>query len=244
MDAPRPVPRLRDRLDGRAKSPNRAAASDGPTPATVDAVNPRTTPHGEVTPPPLLPSGRRRRDGPLRPAGHVGRRLLGPPGPAMKAIAPSSPEARARRVRRPGGKRCSCWRSSPRCHRPPRAPAPHPCTLYLDCEMTPDDLRERLGDMGYGPGDDLEPLAYYSLPSLPPLDTPEGGAVTELAREHGHLVVSHAARVIGAPRTGRHDPSALPVHRGPAESRRHRHASHRPRRQGRRARRARIVRQA
>jgi hypothetical protein len=75
-------------------------------------------------------------------------------------------------------------------------------TLYLDCEMTPDDLRERLGDMGYGPGDDLEPLAYYSLPSLPPLDTPEGGAhVTELAREHRAdlVVIDTLSRVIGGP---------------------------------------------
>lgn len=53
--------------------------------------------------------------------------------------------------------------------------------LYLDYEMTLDDLQERLEDLGYGPETDLSHLHYASLPSLPPLDTPEGAkAVMEL----------------------------------------------------------------
>jgi hypothetical protein len=49
--------------------------------------------------------------------------------------------------------------------------------LYVDLEMTEADLRERLTDLGYGPGDDLSRLHYYQLPSLPPLDAELGGEV-------------------------------------------------------------------
>jgi hypothetical protein len=53
--------------------------------------------------------------------------------------------------------------------------------IYLDYEMTRDDLRERLEDMGYGPDSDLTRLHYALLPSLPPLDTGEGaGALLDL----------------------------------------------------------------
>ena len=47
--------------------------------------------------------------------------------------------------------------------------------LYLDYEMTPEDLLDRLEGFGYGPDDDLTHLHYASLPHLPPLDTEEGG---------------------------------------------------------------------
>lgn len=50
---------------------------------------------------------------------------------------------------------------------------------YFDLEMTEADLYERLEDMGYGPEDTLTHLHYYLLPSLPPLDTAEGGAAIE-----------------------------------------------------------------
>lgn len=54
--------------------------------------------------------------------------------------------------------------------------------LYLDYEMTADDLAERLTAMGFGPGDDLGRLHYALLPSLPPADAPEGGkAIARLA---------------------------------------------------------------
>jgi hypothetical protein len=58
-----------------------------------------------------------------------------------------------------------------------------PCNvLYLDYEMTADDLAERLGNMGYGPDSDLSGLHYALLPGLPGLDQPEGGkAVLRMA---------------------------------------------------------------
>jgi len=48
-------------------------------------------------------------------------------------------------------------------------PASDPLTVvYLDMEMTEDDLHERATDFGYGPDDDLSGLHYILLPSLPP----------------------------------------------------------------------------
>lgn len=47
--------------------------------------------------------------------------------------------------------------------------------LYLDYEMTASDVRERLRDMGYGPETDFSHLHYALLPTLPALDTKEGG---------------------------------------------------------------------
>lgn len=67
----------------------------------------------------------------------------------------------------------------------------HPIhVLYLDLEMTQDDVRERLLEMGYGPTIDMSHLHYYSLPSLAPLDTAIGGAeVFELAQLHAAELV-------------------------------------------------------
>ena len=54
--------------------------------------------------------------------------------------------------------------------------------LYLDYEMTLNDLAERLEHQGHGPNTDLTHLNYALLPSLPGLDQPEGGkAVLRLA---------------------------------------------------------------
>jgi hypothetical protein len=47
--------------------------------------------------------------------------------------------------------------------------------IYLDYEQGEDDVHERLSDMGYGADTDLSLLRYWLLPTLPPLDTPEGG---------------------------------------------------------------------
>lgn len=47
--------------------------------------------------------------------------------------------------------------------------------LYLDFENAPDDIRQRLEDAGYGPGD-LANLIFLSFPKLPGLDTALGGA--------------------------------------------------------------------
>ena len=58
--------------------------------------------------------------------------------------------------------------------------------LYLDYEMTEADLLERLGELGYGPDDDLSRLHYALLPSLPPLDTREGAnAILSLVDKTG-----------------------------------------------------------
>jgi len=71
--------------------------------------------------------------------------------------------------------------------------------LYIDQEMTPEDLRERLTDLGYGPADDLSGLAYYQLASLPPLDSELGGEVLmDLVHQHGAdlVVIDTMARVV------------------------------------------------
>ncbi len=47
--------------------------------------------------------------------------------------------------------------------------------LYLDYEMTPEDLRDRLEYFGYGPEYDLSHLHYASLPTLDALDSASGG---------------------------------------------------------------------
>jgi hypothetical protein len=53
--------------------------------------------------------------------------------------------------------------------------------LYLDYEMTPADLQQRLLELGYSSDDDLSHLHYALLPSMPPLDTVEGAtALLEL----------------------------------------------------------------
>jgi RecA-family ATPase len=71
--------------------------------------------------------------------------------------------------------------------------------VYLDFEMTIDDVRERLSDMGYSSDDDLSALAYYSLPDLPTLDSPLGGQIVlDLAIAHDAqlVVIDTMARVV------------------------------------------------
>ncbi|MCU1370245.1 MAG: hypothetical protein JWO77_1439 [Ilumatobacteraceae bacterium] len=72
--------------------------------------------------------------------------------------------------------------------------------LYIDMEMGTSDVRERLTSMGFGPWDDLDAFAYYSLPSLAMLDSAEGGdQVLDLANAHGAqlVVIDTTSRVIG-----------------------------------------------
>jgi len=80
--------------------------------------------------------------------------------------------------------------------------------IYLDFEMTQDDLEDRLDDMGYGPETDLSRLRYWLLPSLPPLDTEEGGqALTvRLDKEQAHhpechilIIVDTTSRAVQGP---------------------------------------------
>lgn len=71
--------------------------------------------------------------------------------------------------------------------------------LYVDYEMTPQDVRERLEEFGYGPSDDLSHLHYALLPSLPPLDTEEGGqALLEAAQavEAAFVIIDTTSRAI------------------------------------------------
>ncbi|MCA1570772.1 MAG: AAA family ATPase [Chloroflexi bacterium] len=63
--------------------------------------------------------------------------------------------------------------------------------LYVDQEMTPEDWRDRLTDMAYGPDDNLERLHLYQLQDWPPLDTPAGGQALAHAagRDGAQLVI-------------------------------------------------------
>lgn len=66
--------------------------------------------------------------------------------------------------------------------------------LYVDQEMTPDDWRDRITDMGIEPAD-IGNLADYlhlaQLQTWPPLDTPAGGAalLAAVAETHAEVVV-------------------------------------------------------
>lgn len=79
-------------------------------------------------------------------------------------------------------------------------PEPRRSVVYIDQEMTPDDLQERLESLGYDEDTDLSNLHYYQLQGLPPLDDPDGGDVLE-AIVRGHdaslVVLDTMARVVG-----------------------------------------------
>jgi len=74
--------------------------------------------------------------------------------------------------------------------------------MYLDMEMTEDDVWERLLAMGYGPDDEStlsQWFHYYLLPALPALDTAAGGeALMELVHRHDAavIVIDTTSRVI------------------------------------------------
>ena len=55
-------------------------------------------------------------------------------------------------------------------------PVPQVHCLYLDYEMVEADLYERLEQFGYTEDDNLSHLHYALIPSLPPLNTPEGAS--------------------------------------------------------------------
>lgn len=82
-------------------------------------------------------------------------------------------------------------------------PAGEPLSVvYLDLEMTEDDLKSRLLDMGYGPETDLSNLHYYMLPTLPPLDTPAGGVRVRLIAERHKadlVIIDTTSRVLSGP---------------------------------------------
>ena len=69
---------------------------------------------------------------------------------------------------------------------------------YLDHEMTEDDVLERLEAMGFEPGD-LGRLHYYLLPSMPPLDTMDGGGRLMLLVERDQsqaVIIDTLSRVV------------------------------------------------
>lgn len=69
--------------------------------------------------------------------------------------------------------------------------------IYLDYEMTEDDLQERLEDMGYGPHHDLTKLRYWLLPTLPPLDSILGGeALVQIVKDVAHQFPDHHIAVV------------------------------------------------
>jgi KaiC/GvpD/RAD55 family RecA-like ATPase len=71
--------------------------------------------------------------------------------------------------------------------------------LYLDFEMTTADLMDRLYDMEYGPETDLSSLHYMLHPTIPTLDTAEGGqALAELAaaRDAQLIIIDTFMRIV------------------------------------------------
>lgn len=71
--------------------------------------------------------------------------------------------------------------------------------VYVDMEMSDDDVHERALDYGYGPDTDLSCLHYLLLPDLPALDTRAGGLMlVEYCRDMKAqwVVIDTLARVL------------------------------------------------
>ena len=114
--------------------------------------------------------------------------------------------------------------------------------VYLDMEMGPEDLYERLADLGYlpeHPSFDIlaSHLHYYQLVNLPPLNTEAGGRALEgLVERHGArlVVIDTVSRVV----TGDENlcgalPEPIQVHRDKAQASRGHPRPSRPSREGR-----------
>ena len=74
--------------------------------------------------------------------------------------------------------------------------------LYVDYEMTPADLLDRLTTFGYGPDDDLSRLHYALLPSIDPLDTHTGGLTiisAAIAYRCALVCIDTTARAVSGP---------------------------------------------
>jgi KaiC/GvpD/RAD55 family RecA-like ATPase len=84
----------------------------------------------------------------------------------------------------------------------PAGPPVH--VVYIDMEMGPEDVYDRLPDLGHGadsPTFDrlVDHLHYYQLPALPPLDTETGGIMLEaIVQRHGArmVIIDTVSRVI------------------------------------------------
>lgn len=71
--------------------------------------------------------------------------------------------------------------------------------VYLDMEMTEQDLHDRLSDLDYDETVDLAGLFYFLLPALPALDTEAGGATLEAIVKHHEadlVVIDTMSRVV------------------------------------------------
>lgn len=71
--------------------------------------------------------------------------------------------------------------------------------VYIDMEMTRDDLKNRLEALGHGPETDLSRLHYFQLAGFSPFDTEAGGAELEwIVRRTGarFVVIDTMARVV------------------------------------------------
>jgi KaiC/GvpD/RAD55 family RecA-like ATPase len=92
--------------------------------------------------------------------------------------------------------------------------------VYLDLEMSDDDLRDRLDAMGYTVEDEhalAEHFAYFVLPNLPPLDTDRGGkALRQITRAHRAdvVIIDTTSRVISGAENDADTFAALYAHTG------------------------------
>ena len=70
--------------------------------------------------------------------------------------------------------------------------------IYMDYEMTEDDVQERLEDMGYGPNDDLTRLRYWLLPTIGSLNKADGAVelIAEVARTAREFPDHHVVVII------------------------------------------------
>ena len=73
--------------------------------------------------------------------------------------------------------------------------------LYVDFEMTAEDIRDRLSEFGYGPDDDLRVQTTLCVVAItPPLDTEDGGAAVLRGRPEvgaATVIIDTTGRALG-----------------------------------------------
>jgi hypothetical protein len=98
--------------------------------------------------------------------------------------------------------------------RPAGPPTP---VLYVDSEMTKDDVRARMVAMGFGPADNLSAFHYFWLPDLLPLDSARGGAdLLNLALDTGAelVVIDTIGKTLGGDENANDTAQNFAVHSG------------------------------
>ena len=81
-------------------------------------------------------------------------------------------------------------------------PQPPLSVIYIDQEMTPDDIHDRLTDLGYNPTDNLDYLYYYQLQTFWPFDTAQGGEqLLDIVNQHQArlVILDTVARLVDGP---------------------------------------------